>query len=236
MRIHSKLALAALLLAFGLPAAYAQTQGSGGAGQQGPVGPVRMIRIQKMMRGPGCAAPGQMRAWGRNGRMGMGMRMRGGMGMGMRMGMRGWGHAGRGWMLMGLVNNPEMRKQLGITDQQAASIRQKTTAFLKERIRSRANLAIQRVNLHELMQAEHPDRAKIDATLEQISSLQLAQAKAAVNFRLDMKEALTPAQRQKLMQMRQRFMRWGHGQRGMPGRRGPNGGMKQQSGSGSGSN
>lgn len=139
-------------------------------------------------------------------------------------------------MLMRLVNNPQIRKQLGITDQQADNIRQKTTTFLKERIRSRASLAVQRVDLCELVQAEHPDRAKIDAKLEQISNLQLAQAKAAMNFRLDMKEALTPEQRQKLMQMRQRFMRMGHGRRGLPGRRGPNGGMNQQNSSGSGSN
>jgi Spy/CpxP family protein refolding chaperone len=142
------------------------------------------------------------------------------------MGRMGRGRRGPG-MLMRLVNNPEMRQRLGITDQQATSIRQKTSAFLKGQIRNRANLRIQRLDLRNLLSAEKPDRAAINTALEQISALQLAQAKAAVNFRLDMRDALTPEQRQKLMQMGRQFMRRGHGRQGMPGRRGPQGASPQ---------
>jgi Spy/CpxP family protein refolding chaperone len=215
MRIHSKIALLVLSLAIGLPVAYAQMPGPGPAPQQSSSnGPGRMMgghgwASQRRAGGPGC----------RGGRMGMNRR----------------GRRGSGMMLMRLVNNPEMRKRLGITAQQAESIGQKTSEFMKGQIRNRANLRIQRLDLRNLLAAENPDRAAINSALEQISTLQLARAKAAVNFRLDMRNALTPEQRQKLMQMRREFMRRGPGRQGMPGRRGPQR-MKSQGSSGSGSN
>lgn len=226
MRIHSKIALALAFAAMALPAAYAQTPKAGQAAQQQGRMPGPMMRMQGPMRG----------AWGPGHGMGMGMRMR----MGMRMGMTNrWGHGGPGFMLLALVNNPQMRQRVGITAEQAAGIRQKVTEFLKGRIRNRADIAIQRLDLRNLLAAEHPNRTAINAALQQISTLRLAGTKAAVNFRLDMRNALTPAQRQKLMQMRRQFMRrgfhrWGmHGGRGMM--RGPKG-MNPPNNSGPGSN
>jgi Spy/CpxP family protein refolding chaperone len=217
MRIHSKIALALAFAAMALPAAYAQTPKAGQAAQQGWAPGPMMMRMRGQMRG----------GWGP------------GRGMGMRMGMmHRWGHPGPGFMLLALVNNPEMRQRVGITAEQAASIRQKVTEFLKGQIRNRADIAIQRLNLRNLLAAENPNRTAIDAALQQISTLRLAGEKAAVNFRLDMRNALTPAQRQKLMQMRRQFMRRGfhrwdmRGGRGMM--RGPKG-MNPPNNSGSGS-
>lgn len=219
MRIHSKIALLLLSLAIGLPVAYAQTPAAAPAPpQRWSNRPGMMMGREGPMGGPGCRGP-QRRAWGRGGRMGMNR----------------WGRRGPEFMLMRLMNNPEMRQRLGITAQQAESIRQKTSEFMKGRIRNRANLQIQRLDLRNLLSAENPDRAAINSALEQISTLRLAQAKAAVNFRLDMRNALTPEQRQKLMQMRREFMRHGPGRRGMPGRRGPQG-KNPPGNSGSGSN
>ncbi len=135
------------------------------------------------------------------------MRLRGPRGMGMGMQLRGRAAAaGAGPGLLRVVNNPQLRQRLGITAEQAANIREKTTAFLKEGIESRANLQVAQLDLRNLMAAETPDRAAIDAVLEKIGALRLAQEKAAVNFRLDMRAALTPEQRQKLMQMRGGFV------------------------------
>ena len=107
--------------------------------------------------------------------------------------------------LMRLVNNPAMREKLGITDEQAAKIRQRTFDFQKAEIRGRAEVQVKRLELDQLLTAANPDRAAIDQKLEQISAAQLAQRKLWVNYRLDMRAALTSEQRQKLQNLREEF-------------------------------
>lgn len=219
MRIYSKVGLALLAVAVGLPAAYAQVAGSGQAQQQAQTGqPPAVGQRQGPMRGPRGWMGGQ-HGW---------MRGRRGWGPGHRMGMRARGRGGPELMLLRLVNNPELRQRVGITSEQAAKIRQQITDFQKEQIHSRANIQVQRMDLRNLMAAEKPDRAAINAALEQMSSLRLAQTKAAVDFHLAMRDALTPEQRQKLMQMRGEFMRRGPG---MMGPRGPRRMMRPNKGS-----
>jgi Spy/CpxP family protein refolding chaperone len=203
MRIPFKIGLGILALAVGLPVAYAQMPSQGTAAPP-----------QRWAQGSGERGPwhgpmtGGGRAWASRG------------------GMRGPGMRGRGGpaaMLLRLVNNPMMRQRVGITTEQAAKIRQQTSDFLKQQIRGRANMEVQRIDLRNLMAAENPDRAAIDKTLGEISALRLAQSKANVDFQLTMRNALTPEQRQKLMQMRQEFMRRGHERGGRTGPRGPRG-------------
>ncbi len=121
-------------------------------------------------------------------------------------GMRGRGPMA-GSMLLRLVNSPEMRQRLNITPEQADKIRQQATDFLKGQIRNRADLEIQRLDLRNQITADHPDRAAIDATLQKMSDLRLVQEKSAVDFRLAMRGAFTPEQRQKLLEMRRAWMR-----------------------------
>ncbi|MDE3135139.1 MAG: periplasmic heavy metal sensor [Acidobacteriota bacterium] len=198
MRTPFKIALGVLALAVALPTAYAQ------------------------MPGPETAAPQRRWAPAERGQM------RGGWGPGREMrGPRMRGRGGPAEMLLRLVNNPMMRQRVGITAEQAAKIRQQASDFLKQQIRSRASLQAQRIDLQNLMAADNPDRAAIDKTLEQISSVQLAQSKANVDFHLAMRNALTPEQQQKLMQMRQEFMRRGPGRGNRMGPRGPQGMMNR---------
>lgn len=140
----------------------------------------------------------------------------------------GWGHDGRRgmrggrdreFMLARMVNNPDFRNKLGITADQAAKIRQQTTDFRKSQIRGRADLEVKRLELRDLLAADNPDRSAIDQKLQEISSARLAQEKSSIDYRLAMRSALTPEQRQKLQQMRDQFR-----QRGRDGgRRGPDG-------------
>ncbi len=51
------------------------------------------------------------------------------------------------------------------------------------------------------MAADKPDRAAIDSKLSEISAAQLAQQKSSVDFRLNMRDAITPAQREKIRQL-----------------------------------
>jgi Spy/CpxP family protein refolding chaperone len=145
------------------------------------------------------------------------------------MGMRGFGMGPREFGLARLLNDQAIRQQLGITDEQAATIRRQETDFRKSRIRDRADLEVKRIDLENLLAADKPDRAAIDSKLEEISATQLVLKKSAIHFRLAMRDAITPAQREKLHQLLNEHRR--HGGGGGPAHRGPQGtGRKGQRG------
>ncbi|MDR5728023.1 MAG: periplasmic heavy metal sensor [Terriglobia bacterium] len=207
MRIHSKFALAVVTLGISLPLAFGQSSAPGPApaplqspaapgGQQFQHPPMHPQRMDQ--RGPW-----NPRARERN---------------------HGhWNGMHRQFMLARLVSNPSMRERLGITPEQAQKIQSQTFNFQKTEINTGADLAVKRLELRQLLSAETPNRSAIDQKLSEISATRLAQEKAAVDFRLDMRTVLTPDQRQKLEQMRHDFFQHrGFGPRG-PGRPGGHG-------------
>ncbi len=143
------------------------------------------------------------------------------------MGPRPWmgGHAHHG--LAKLVSNPRVRERLGITPELASKIRQEEMGFRKAQIRNRADLEVERLELAELLAADHPDRTAIDKKLRKVSDIQLAVEKSRIDRRLALREALTTEQRDKLKQMFSEFRghrgsgRFGPGGSGGAGPRGP---------------
>jgi len=129
-----------------------------------------------------------------------------------------WGHRNRGthrrFMLANLVKNSSFRERIGITQEQAQKIETQTFNFRKARIDNRATLEVKRLELGQLLSAETPDRSAIDQKLQEVSAARLAQSKAMIDFRLDMRTALTPEQRQKMQQMRRDFRHHGFGPQG----------------------
>ena len=188
MRIHSKVALALVSLAVSLPLAFGQNGAPASAPPPSPsqsqAGPNQQFRHhgmhQQSMNRPGPWDRGDMR-WG------------GGM------------HRHHEFMLARLANNPAFRERIGMTPEQAQKIRTETFDFRKAEIRNRADLQVKKLELRQLLSAETPDRGAINSKLEEISAARLVQAKAAVNFHLDMRAALTPDQKLKLQEMRQEF-------------------------------
>jgi Spy/CpxP family protein refolding chaperone len=159
---------------------------------------------------------------------------RGGMGSGENQGR--WGHrhggfgrdgrrGGRHFGFARLLNDPSVRQQVGITDEQAATIRKEELDFRKTEIRGRADLDVKRIDLKDLLAADKPDRAAINAKLQEISAAQLSLQKSAIDYRLTMRDAITPAQRDKLRQVMRD--RWQHN--GGPGRAGRQGGGRSGS-------
>ena len=136
-----------------------------------------------------------------------------------REGRRGQRHSG----FARLLNDPSIRQQAGITDEQAATIRKQELDFRKTEIRGRADLEVQRIDLKALLAADKPDRAAINAKLAEISAAQLSLQKSSIDYRLSMREAISPQQREKLRQlMRNRWQReGGHRGEGGTGQRGP---------------
>jgi Spy/CpxP family protein refolding chaperone len=117
-----------------------------------------------------------------------------------------------------LLSDPSIREQAGITDEQAATIRKQELDFDKTKIRGRADLQVKRLDLKDLLAADKPDRAAINAKLQEISAAQLSLQKSSIDYRLSMRDAITPAQREKLRQvMRDRWQRGGPDRAGRQG-------------------
>jgi Spy/CpxP family protein refolding chaperone len=215
MKIPMKMGLAALALALSCGAMMAQDgprdiAGAPGGERMGPGGPGGGADGFVDPGGPG--GPGGARRMGPDGRRGDWGRGRGGRGR-------------REFGLSRILSNPEIEQKVGVTPEQVAKIRQQETAFRKTAIQQRADLEVKQIDLRDLLGADKPDRAAIDRQLQAISSSRLAMDKSRIDFRLNMKDALTPEQREKLRQaIKDRAQaRRGERRRGGPGGRGERG-------------
>src|ERR1039457_1786288 len=102
-------------------------------------------------------------------------------GQGGRMGMRGRGMGPGEFGLGRLLNDPNLRQQLGVTADQAAKIRQQESDFRKAEIRNTADLQIKRMDLNDLLSADKPERVAIDSKLQEIGAAQIALEKSAID-------------------------------------------------------
>jgi len=195
MRIHSKLTVAFLTLAVSSALAFGQAAAPPPPGPPpaGPNGP-QSLNGPHSPNGPhsmdGHSHWHHHGAWQRRGGSGM-----------------QWGHMHREFMLARMVRNPDFRARVGISADQANKIRTETFQFRESQIRNRADVQVRELELHQLLSAQNPDRSAIDQKLAQVETARMDQAKAAIDFRLDMRAALTPEQKQKLQQMREDFFR-----------------------------
>jgi Spy/CpxP family protein refolding chaperone len=197
------------------------------AGFRGERG-AQAFRGRMGMRG-GQAGPMGMRPGARAG-MGQGM----GPGMGMNPGMRAGGGRGMGQGFgpggmrpgmgrggeMGLarfVNNPSMRQELGITDEQVTKFHSQQEDFMKAGILNRATMQVKRMELNDLLCADKPDRAAIDRKLAEVNAALAASEKTDIDHMLAMRSLLTPDQQAKMKEMMQNRM----GPRGPMGPGGP---------------
>jgi Spy/CpxP family protein refolding chaperone len=203
MQFRSKAALALLALALSCTPALAQgdtqdppLQQQGPPDGFGPRGPMVIMRTM----GPGGDEQ-EDESVAVRGRFDRGDRMNDAFERDGHMGGRGFGMGQREFGLMYALRDPDIRKQVGITDEQFAKIRRLGPDFRKTEIRDRADLQVKRMDLRDLLSADKPDRAAIDSKLQEISASELALEKAAVDYRLDMRDAITSAQRDKLREL-----------------------------------
>jgi len=114
-----------------------------------------------------------------------------------------------------------MRRELGLTDDQTKRLRELRLQTQKSAIRSRADLETKQLELQELLSAQTPDRAAIDRTIREIGELHASQMKADIDMRLGLQSVLTPDQRKKMNDLRERRFNErvpGPGGPGAPGR------------------
>ena len=208
MQIWSKLNLAVVTLALSCAPILAQ------GGPQGQPGPEQFSDAGHG-NGPGDGM--SMREDEENGMRAGEPDGPGGPAWGGERGRMGFGRGDRQFGLMRLLDDPAIRQQAGISAEQVAKIRQQNSEFRKTQIRERADLEVKQIDLRDLISVDKPDRTAIDSKLQEINVSQLALEKSALSFRLNMREAITPAQREKLQQiMSERRRGAGPGRQGGP--------------------
>ena len=92
---------------------------------------------------------------------------------------------------------------LGLSAEQSAQLQKMKVEGRKQAIRQRADLAVARIELEELMDAPVVDQKAIDAKVKAISDLQAAALKARTDERLALRKILTPEQQAKMKQVMQ---------------------------------
>jgi Spy/CpxP family protein refolding chaperone len=124
----------------------------------------------------------------------------------------------------GRPDRATLEKELGLTADQAAQLRKVRAEGRKQAIRHRADLAIARLELQELMDAPTVDEKAVSAKVKAIGDLQAAALEARTSQHLAMRRLLTPEQQEKMKQLAPRRRGAGAGRRGagmaFPGPRG----------------
>ncbi len=125
----------------------------------------------------------------------------------------GWGHGrhgfGRGAGLLHLADNPRVRAELSLTDEQVGRLHKLAVDSEKSSIKTRADLQLHRIELRELLRADNPDRDAIMSKVQEVSDLRGQMAKQHIETMLSARSVLTPEQQKKLRSFRE--------QRGMAG-------------------
>jgi Spy/CpxP family protein refolding chaperone len=107
-------------------------------------------------------------------------------------------------------NRAALERELGLTPEQSAQLRQLRADERKQAIRRRADLAIARIELDEALRAPTIDEKLVAQRVRAVSELQAAAVRAGADRRLALRKLLTPEQQETL----RTFTREGRGERG----------------------
>jgi Spy/CpxP family protein refolding chaperone len=102
---------------------------------------------------------------------------------------------------MGLVPDPRMLAQLGLSDAQRDRIDAVHDQHLHGTARPHADLRVAMLDLTRLLERDAPDAAAIAAQARRIGELQSALLQARITAALSIRKVLTPAQRAKLRRL-----------------------------------
>jgi Spy/CpxP family protein refolding chaperone len=118
--------------------------------------------------------------------------------------------------LLALLDNDQFRSRINLTDDQANHLRQIIVDAQKSAIETRARLAVDGIELRELLRADKPDQDAVMKKAEAITRLRGQMMKNGIQAILDAKDVLTPEQQKKVRDlMESRFMRGAWGARRM---------------------
>jgi Spy/CpxP family protein refolding chaperone len=91
-----------------------------------------------------------------------------------------------------------IQKEVGLNDGQVDQLEKLWTDQRKQRIRQRADMAIARMDLRQLLGASTVDEKAVNAKVKELGDLHAASLRARVDSVLAMRKILTPEQREKM--------------------------------------
>ena len=145
----------------------------------------------------GCCMHGDMKGCGMKGDMGKGMPgcgMKGEMGRGMAGGPMCGPGMGPG---MGAGHGAMMLKELDLTAAQEKKVEALHEKQARLMVQNQADIRIATMDLQQLMRAESPDKAKIDAQIDKLAQLRAGMQKSRTATLLEVRALLTPEQLKK---------------------------------------
>jgi Spy/CpxP family protein refolding chaperone len=95
-----------------------------------------------------------------------------------------------------LLEDPEVREQAQVTDEQAEQIRQQVYETRRAMIENHAQAELARLELEQLWDAETPDAEAIHAAIDRAAQIETQQKHAMADARLAIQNILTPEQRE----------------------------------------
>jgi Spy/CpxP family protein refolding chaperone len=104
------------------------------------------------------------------------------------------------------LKNPEVVKELGLTETQQKKIKDVIFESLKKAIQLRAEKKILRLELKHIMGNDNPDKNQIYKLVEKAGEKHTALMKNRIDTKLKTKEILTPKQIKKLKEIKRKFM------------------------------
>jgi len=110
--------------------------------------------------------------------------------------MAGPGHEAE--RLLAMLDGDRVKGLLGLTDEQATRLRQITVETEKAAIKTKADLAVRRIELRELLRADNPDRDTVMKKVKEVSDLTGQLMQQHVQALLSAKTILTPEQQKKM--------------------------------------
>jgi Spy/CpxP family protein refolding chaperone len=144
----------------------------------------------------GCCKSGDMKGCGMKGGMAgcsthggdmKGCGMKGGMGKGMEGCGPGMGAGHGAMMLKGLGLTADQQKKVAVIHEKQARLM----------VQAQADLRIATMDMQQLMRAETPDKAKIDAQIDKLAQLRAGMQKSRTATLLEVRALLTPEQLKK---------------------------------------
>jgi Spy/CpxP family protein refolding chaperone len=97
-------------------------------------------------------------------------------------------------------------QQLGLSDEQRTQVRPLLLNYAKEAIRTRADIAVTRLEIHQQLSANQPDLSKVKDMLQNIASEQAQLRFDRITTMQDIRKLLTPEQQEQWRAMHARRM------------------------------
>ncbi len=110
----------------------------------------------------------------------------------------GEGEHEMGPRLLAMLENDQFKAALGLTDEQTERLHRIVVETEKSTTKTRAEMAIRRIELRELLRGDKPDQAAVTKKIQEISDLLRDTMKQHVDALLAAKAVLTPEQQKKI--------------------------------------